>query len=604
MATRIKSNSQSLKQRFPEVYEEFFSRCFLVVSCPVNFWIVGEYINLFGAAPAVKQNLPLRIYCGLNRISSQRGTKINREMKAYLPSKQEFIHDTLSNVIFSRVEQDLYDLIQEKYGTRLEGLEVSFLSEAPRYHGINTSGTISASLAAAILLHLGIITPEQMASWSKYNLGDENFDQNAFHQTFGLARYIYYIVQEGIVAGSGAFAPLLGSYQPVIYTLYPKSELLQRDDFFKNNYGGFKLGEMGSATLAPRDWAISYTLINSGDRPVSLAMFQGGESWIQRNAQEVFDFYKKNRNLSTFREFANNVRPLRSRRKGEPWLDLVNFMSLICLDTIKLLITMFEEGIQRDTLKKFFQNISFYNAFHSYVVPQSSTTEKLTSYFTHGQDDFSCAAKVTGGGGGGDIILYSLRRSFKEISGLLYAYNQETGEDGFIDYNSDEDGFDIQGAVVEQDLTHGIRSTVVPKGSIMATTWENGVKDTLLLKTESQSKFLKSSDLTIDQLNHDIFIRGKKLTSKEVKSAKATAEILSLLLTRDNHSVFNYDLPQSSYAADRNELQSKIISPLNKVLKRRLRQSLDLKISGGISKFTISLGVSPTLRILLLQRQI
>jgi hypothetical protein len=64
MENRIPMNSQSLQEKFPQVYQEFFSKCPIVVSCPRSFTWFGEQAVRYEGL-SLRQNLPLRTYVGI-----------------------------------------------------------------------------------------------------------------------------------------------------------------------------------------------------------------------------------------------------------------------------------------------------------------------------------------------------------------------------------------------------------------------------------------------------------------------------------------------------------------------------------------------------------
>ncbi len=200
MATRIKSNSQALKQRFREVYEGFFCRCFLVVSCPANFWIVGEHVVLYGG-PGVKQNLPLRIYCGLSQGQLGAPFRISRDLKVFLSSKQNFETISSGDSVYSAMEKKITELFKKFYSQDLSGLEAKFFSESPPFCGLAVSAAMSSALVTALAYYFEVITKEQINSWSEFDPENSQFARSEFDQIFRLAWLLDSLTQEGIASG-------------------------------------------------------------------------------------------------------------------------------------------------------------------------------------------------------------------------------------------------------------------------------------------------------------------------------------------------------------------------------------------------------------------
>jgi hypothetical protein len=60
------------------------------------------------------------------------------------------------------------------------------------------------------------------------------------------------------------------------------------------------------------------------------------------------------------------------------------------------------------------------------------------------------------------------------------------------------------------------------------------------------------------------------LTSKDIKSATTTIELFEHLLKSENHKIKNSELWPSSFSSQQNQMESKIIIPLVKYIKKNL----------------------------------
>lgn len=77
------------------------------------------------------------------------------------------------------------------------------------------------------------------------------------------------------------------------------------------------------------------------------------------------------------------------------------------------------------------------------------------------------------------------------------------------------------------------------------------------------------------------------MDSTEIKSRNTTIELLVILLSKG--IVSNQDLPASTYAKNRGEMQSKIIRPFVKIVEERLGEILPLSTRGSNSDFAVEL---------------
>lgn len=98
-----------------------------------------------------------------------------------------------------------------------------------------------------------------------------------------------------------------------------------------------------------------------------------------------------------------------------------------------------------------------------------------------------------------------------------------------------------------------------------------------------------TDDIIIDTINNKLYIAGKKLDATQMHSQNMTVEILSRLLDHMDDELPNTEFPPSSYTKQKNEMTSKVVSPLKKVIKSALGKELPLICSGQLYKFTLQL---------------
>ena len=208
--------------------------------------------------------------------------------------------------------------------------------------------------------------------------------------------------------------------------------------------------------------------------------------------------------------------------------------------------------------------------------------------------NYEVAAKPLGAGGGGDILLVApvcilethLPEVFKHLKSI---FNKNL----YLDYASWLDGYEEEGVRVEQHLAEGIKSKFISEGTVSLRRWKGEpTSEAELSSLDELEKERKDIDLLIDIPENKIYIKGEKLTSKQLHSASATIEILKVLLENIGKSISNKKLPESSYSSDRNEMQSKIVTPLTKIIKQKTGKKLPLKVTGGLIDFYIKLDKS------------
>ena len=140
------------------------------------------------------------------------------------------------------------------------------------------------------------------------------------------------------------------------------------------------------------------------------------------------------------------------------------------------------------------------------------------------------------------------------------------------------------GIVIEQDVKNNI--------------WKEIWKDLyVLLNNDNEQKFVSYTDINpkeqrwifFDGVKNKVYVNGKALTSKDIKSAITTIELFEHILKSEDHEVKNNELWPSSFSGQQNQMESKIISPFVKYIKNVFGKELDIQCSGSLREFYVTL---------------
>jgi hypothetical protein len=140
------------------------------------------------------------------------------------------------------------------------------------------------------------------------------------------------------------------------------------------------------------------------------------------------------------------------------------------------------------------------------------------------------------------------------------------------------------GIVIEQDINNNI--------------WKEIWKDLyVLLNNNNEQKFVSYTDINpkwqrwifFDGVKNKVYVNWKVLTSKDIKSATTTIELFYYLLKSEDHEVKNNELWPSSFSWQQNQMESKIINPFVKYVKKIFGKELDIQCSGSLREFYITL---------------
>jgi len=602
---RPKINSQSLKERFPEIYKKFFSKCFLVVSAPGNFWWAGEHSVLYGV-PGIKQNLPIRVYVGLERNNMK---EISFGFwRNLLPSKGTFEYLELD----LSTKKGIIDILKSEIAkfNKLSSADfrINILSEVPPGSGLGFSGAFGASLAAAIYLYFKKVTIKEIKSWNETSVMELIQKRGDFNKIFRLAWKIESLIQGGNSSGGAPFCSLINSYFPIVLFSQKRTDMgeLEKTD----------------SEILPSDVSGNYDLIDrilyQGARlndifglkyfntfPIHFGLIYSGETTSTSNAvdatREEKDFL--NGLIKFDREFRKDFIVPESKphlfyseelkKEKNLWNLYLKLSTVISLRVIGAFKNLFQKGFSKKAMKDLVKGVNDYQSFFRLLGLSTNNIEEINTFikgifFDKG---IAGAIKITGGGMGGDILFVVPHSSL--IDGLDYIIEElrkKINKNIFFDYLSWIDGIEDNGVKIEHSVESKIYSEFASEGIVYIKKMErSGDVRAITYSLQEYKKNKPKIDLLLDSVNTDIYIKNKKLTSKDIRSASTTIKMMELLLNSAEKRIKNKDLPISSYRNDRNELQSKIISPLKKAINKRLKKKLAIEIHGGITDFYIEL---------------
>lgn len=609
MQNRIPMNSKSLQEAFPEVYRNFFSKCTVVNSTPASFIWSGEYVSIFGGF-SISQTLPFRIYVGLEPISTN---EIKSGVyKVFNPSIQQFENHPYDNFIRAKISDLIRSEIPKITGKNANnGFVFHILSEAPAERGLNISGAIAAALSLAIYLNYSKnITQKNVDIWTNQKIID-TINDAYFNKIFRFAWKIESVYHAGTSSGRGALVPFINSFYPIIYftektdpgIIKTENNKSSSSDIFGFNkinnikYWAYRLNEFFDFDIPSYYWPIDFGLIYSGYENSTASIIRMIPN-IKEDLKEHTDQIKQkfiqktqdgsHKTVSSFHEdcFGSDE---------EPWETVIKALGIICLKIIGNFENIIRKGHTEEYLQDFFRSINQnQNILHILEASTTSIDHICFSIYERGRkvDIISgVGAKLVGAGHGGDVVFAAPIGIFrKSVEELVLDSKKSYTKDINLDYASWVDGPNDLGIKIEQNLEDKHYSAFVSQGAAKVLHLNQAGNLHADLYTLEEFKKLKNTAMLLfDIVEEEIYIKGQRLTSKEIHSASTTVEIIKILLNNVDKDVKNNQLPESSYTSDRNELQSKIIGPLVRAFAKKTGKKLPLYIHGGLMDFFVKL---------------
>lgn len=592
-------NSRAIQQIFPTIFEDLFSKCSIVASAPGDFFWAGEHGILYGGLGIV-QHVPLRNYVGLkpNSINCFRLV----DLRAHVSSRAQFESINFDIYDFSQMNE-LLTAEKNKITNKEIGFDIYGISEIPISCGLNASGSFSSALATAFFVSLGELTHDEIKSWQ--NIPPSKLcGYVKFDRVFRLAWKINSILHGEVYSTIRTFGPLVHSGFPIFSgcdRIHNQTDIVVEIDHAAYWTGGF-------AEIVPAQKNIHW--------PIDIAIIYSGEKRPTGFLANTYTTEETRVNLEIIsQEISSQIKNLSSTTDNTPflhnisidnalWFNYLNGMFTISLEIFYALRRIFVPTA-KDTSEDLLCAIRKHGHGLQLMNLASPWTQQVISIMkdysqTHSQ--LTAGIKLTGRGQSGDIIFVTPFNDMRDkMNGLIEEIKKnDPSKPVFLDYTSWQDGLEPSGVRMEQDLQNKLYSPWIsanayrvahlnPKGEVRQT----------LISEKEREQIKITSPILLDKIEKRIYIGGKRLTSKELKSTSATIEIIESLLNKPSRKIRNNELPCSVYATDRNEFQSKIMIPLNKTLKNSSKNPL-FELHGGITEFAI--GIKPGNEIHVLEK--
>lgn len=588
MDNRLVMNSKSLQEHFPQVYRDFFSKCPIVVSAPRHFCWTGSYTSWFGGV-SLAQKLPLRTYIGL---------ETNNSGKVSIINGYEFdnLNNSFRQADVPLIQKDEMEKFIKFYLNKLHirsGINISFLTELP-LSGPGIYGAFSISLAAAILLQYNKITTDQLIQFSNSEAITENLHKDLLKLAWKIESIGYY---QPSLSSLGVCATFYKSQLPIINWSEPIDKdwgdiksIEEFDDFIdRRQFLAVKLEKL--LNKSQFEWPIDFALIcgNSPRKPSSgmrgiYNIFDRNRDNYQMIAKTIFsEKYLE-------QEIANKIKSLFDSKFNKD--NYIDFAKILSFNMIAMFKNLFEKDSFEESTVLFIDSVNKeYDSFAlgGLLYPE---LQKIKDVFANNLSDkpFKVGFSMSSAGQRNDLLIVGSCKIFTDyIDEILSAMSHNNQLMMVVDYASWIDGIEEEGIKVEQHLAEGIRSKFISQGSVSLKKYNLEGAAAKLSSLEKLEKEKETIDLLIDAVEEKIYVKGEKLTSKQLHSTSATIEILQVLLENIGKGVVCSNLPESAYNRDRNEMQSKIVTPLIKIIKQKTNKKLPMVIFGGLTDFYLKL---------------
>ena len=562
------ANHKTIKKQNSDTYRQFFEDNDLVISTDANFFWGGEY-GVMDGGPAIVNLFPRKIFLGISKISQK---KVKADYYQYYQNDKNSFSECSGDLFFGIYGEDKFDvwykyLLSQGFDS---GLEINILTEVPLDVSAGTQGNVAYLLALASFLLLKKTDKDDLEEWKNKSL-EWRLKDEKFLEVLYFAWSLEALFNGYNVSGVHSFTASLFEKEPVVFL---KDGNVQQDlnKYLENSrikFSALKLDRPESGLNF--DTAV---IFSGKTKKTGQNVLKSLQNLYEREdfKKEKLVFLKENEFLAKSAEYNELKSSYFGTAKTLSW------------EIVALLKDVLEKNKKAE--EYFFNSINNYQNIFSLlgVLGEGDVLNYIYEQLRALKINF----KPIGSGGGGSLLLVDKYGELEIKLARLEKKVKEQELDLEIYFFSNTDGWEIDGPTVEQFLSVGSRADHIKGRIFKGFVYDCAQSKKEEIITTDFEKIIKENEFVLDLDNKKIFIKGKKITSKDLHSAKVAVEILEKLILDDFHMITAEKIETSSYR-DRYEIQSKIISPLIKLVKEKLGKKMPLEIKGELNRFNLKL---------------
>lgn len=599
-----KMTSEALQEAFPDLYRELFSRCSIVCSTPRAYAITGDHTVPYGGM-ALIQRAPLRNYVGLEP-TKERGVRLAQQRR-HIPDKSFIDHD-FSRLFDERIAPVLEEFLRA-HPCEHPGFAVHVYTEGPPPRITGGYGGIVAALSATFHRVVGLVSSESLSRWASTPTRTLLTDTSlSFDTVFRFALKLKTALDLSVEGGGIVFASYLTSSAPTLF--YWQKTLFELSDVFPPSLQGLTVEQATKAfehvpywgcnideLIAPRSklpftWPIDTATVNVG-KVVSAGYAQRMLVELESNFRHFGDVLDAELEPLLLRgDPLPGVYRLSKERGGQSLWEMVHHFSMkLSATTIVQYLRMCTHTMGDKALNDFLRSADTYRHWLNILDFNIPVQNHLAIRLHERAFEMNIPIAVKPFAYGGEVLIMTPISVYRDaLSEEIERFKRDTGVLVTVDYASWRDGYERRGLVVDQDAESGRIARLFGSDVETLLIWNaRGGHRRALASHEQMMQEQTHADIFLDSEEKKIYVQGKLLSSRELHSARKTIEILTVLLHHGGEWVSADGFLPSSYI-DRNEMQSKIVSPFCAAVEKRLKKSVAFDIQGPVGqKFSLRL---------------
>lgn len=548
--------------------EELFSRYEFVISGHFSFNRFPEWIGSASDHISINQKLKLKCYLWIKKVEKQwiifKNIKMCDWAEVVDYNLAKFRQQYKKSISF--LERKL-NLLDNNYW-----FEVSVVSECLKWEWFGFTGTIMSLLVSWIYYEEGKLSCRDLEDYDKFQ------KSSLFREINNLAHQCTIIAKNWNVWS--AFLSAMSQWShPYAYITDMADELDYKKvdescECAKPLTGLFKVENFPMETL-PVCWAIVYT-------------WQKSNSSFAVKQKKFLEYANMG-----YQNWFNGLEISKVDSQLKLWLEKSSYyetklrnISNLSINVLYILEKFYKKWFQNWYVQDLIQLLNLINKMYNNIERDFDVTNDFHKACIENRVSkgiFWFSPIYTNKYGGNYLVVFEDDSDLDVLQEVL-GDMKNNYPDISIRETYDFDMPAKDGIVIEQDINYGI--------------WRKTWKDLYVLSDNQwNQKFVSYTDINFkeqkwiffDWVKGKVYVDWKILTSKDIKSATTTIELFDHLLRSVSHSIENNELWPSSFSGQQNQMESKIINPLVKYIKKALWVDFPIECSGSLREFFITL---------------
>lgn len=565
--------SEYLQGEHEEIYAHFFEKHDLVIGLPYTFrW--WPSVARGKKQIIIKQKLPTKMFCGVS-LTPQKWVSIKtiscfEHVNNIFEEKQA--NHTFTSDNLGMIEKSVaYYLDYYEY---IGGVEISFLSEHNRWYGFGFMGVMCTLLASMIFLITDKISPEILEDY------DEFMHSNIFKKIYVLALQIDQDAQ-WTPSGLSPYVTLHNSSVPMVQMWPIHTSITKRFD-----------GELQYDTNIDNIRSLEEIIIDRivwfQDLPIDYALLSFGVAYDAKTIRRKYQNFD-----SLFSQTIWFIHTLSSQLPYASYLvdhlrwDIADMSSFLYARILQSWSDMMVYAGEEHYINRFIESINDSGAYDIFIDKEHHNITNLYYWFDH-EKTFShekiWVVPISTAKQWWTFLLVCFKnKSRKTLRSLLEKLHDQWYTWAVYEHLSWRDGITHDGLRIYQYLSQGIYSRHIKPWSVVFLGGD-GIR---YIANHDDILGKEDQGIVLDKVYGKIYVKGKKLTHKDLRSQSGTVEIISLLFDRSGDYIHNSELPISSYSKNKNEMLGKIILPFKALVKEHFDTDIGLECTWSIYDFQV-----------------